>query len=83
MGETTSLRPSETTAAATTTVTESTADLSGVKDYLLAHTGQLAGFTAEFKADAEAYHELAEAAGFDYEALWSQSAISSPRCSKA
>ncbi len=64
----------ETTSAPATTETGSTADLSGVKDYLLEHTGLLTGFTADFEADAQAYHELAEAAGFDYEALWSQSA---------
>ena len=50
------------------------ADLSAVKDYLLDHTEQLAGFTAAFKADAEAYYGMAEEAGFDHEALWSERA---------
>ena len=35
----------DTTAATTTGEMESMADLSGVKDYLLDHTGQLTGFT--------------------------------------
>jgi hypothetical protein len=64
-----------TTAEAPATETAAgTADLAAVKEYLLDHTGQLSGFTAEFAADAQAYHDLAEAAGFDYEALWSESA---------
>jgi Imelysin len=65
-------------AAAPTTTTSTTsaaaADLGGVKDYLLEHTDLLTGFAADFQEDAQAYHDLAEAAGFDYEALWSQSA---------
>ncbi len=64
----------ETTETAPTTGTASTVDLDGVKNYLLEHTERLADFTARFKADAQAYHELAESAGFDYEALWSESA---------
>jgi hypothetical protein len=58
----------------TTTTTESAAapQLDGVKDYLLDHTEQLTGFTADFKAAAEDYHALAEEAGFDYEALWAE-----------
>jgi hypothetical protein len=60
--------------AATETDAQAAADLAAVKEYLLDHTGQLTGFTADFAADAQAYHDLAEAAGFDYEALWSQSA---------
>jgi Imelysin len=63
----------ETTSAPTTTETESTADLSGVKDYVLEHSSLLTGFTSDFKEDAQAYYDLAEAAGFDQEALWSQS----------
>jgi hypothetical protein len=51
----------------------SAADLSGVKDYLLEHTGLLTGFTTEFAADAQSYYDLAEAAGFDYEQLWASS----------
>src|SRR5262245_57121438 len=63
-----------TTAATTTGEMESMADLSGVKDYLLDHTGQLTGFTAQFKTDAQAYHDMAEASGFDYEQLWADNA---------
>ncbi len=58
----------------TTTTSAAAADLGGVKDYLLEHTDLLTGFAADFQEDAQAYHDLAEAAGFDYEALWSQSA---------
>jgi hypothetical protein len=50
------------------------ADLSGVKEYLQEHTELLTGFTAQFAADAQAYHDLAEEAGFDYEALWNERA---------
>jgi hypothetical protein len=64
----------ETAAEPATTAAAAGSDLSGVKDYLLEHTELLTGFTAEFAADAQAYHDLAEAAGFDYEALWAQSA---------
>lgn len=60
-------------ATETTETAEAPADLGAVKDYLLEHTGQLTSFTAAFHEDAQAYHELAEAAGFDYEALWSSS----------
>ena len=49
------------------------ADLDGVKDFLLAQSQQLQGFTKEFRANAEAYHALARKAGFDDEQLWSQS----------
>jgi hypothetical protein len=60
--------------AMTDTHAEATADLSGVKDYMLEHTELLSGFTADFAADAQTYHDLAEEAGFDYEALWSENA---------
>jgi hypothetical protein len=62
----------ETISAPTTTETRPSADLSGVKDYILEHSGLLMGFTADFKEDAQAYHDLAEAAGFDYVALWNE-----------
>jgi hypothetical protein len=71
-----------TTAAATTeaTATEAAApaetaaaDLSGVKSYLSDHTTALTGASAEFLAAAQAYYDLAEAAGFDVAALWEQS----------
>src|SRR6187551_369504 len=44
-------------------------ELTPVKDYLLDHTARLERATAKIRADAEAYHGLAEAAGFDYAAL--------------
>jgi hypothetical protein len=50
------------------------ADLDGVKDYLLEHTAQLSGFTGEFAALAQSYYDLAAGAGFDSEALASDSA---------
>jgi Imelysin len=50
------------------------AQLAGVKEYLLQHTGLLTGFTREFVADARAYEELAGEAGFDYDALWREKA---------
>jgi hypothetical protein len=42
------------------------ADLSAIKDYLLAHTERLVTETSALRADAEAYYRLAEAADFDY-----------------
>jgi hypothetical protein len=60
------------TGAATTTEATAAPQLDGVKDYLLDHTGQLTGFTADFQSAAEEYHALAEEAGFDYEALWAE-----------
>lgn len=66
--------PATTAAPEAAETAEGSADLGPVKDYLLDHTEQLTGFTADFHADAQAYHELAEASGFDYEALWSASA---------
>ena len=59
--------------ATTTTATASSAQLDGVKDYVLEHSGLLTGFTAAFEEDAKAYHDLAAQAGFDYERLWSDS----------
>jgi hypothetical protein len=60
------------TGGATTPEAAAAPQLDGVKDYLLDHTEQLTGFTAEFKSAAEEYHALAEETGFDYEALWSE-----------
>jgi uncharacterized protein (UPF0335 family) len=45
------------------------ADLGAIKAYLLEHTERLKADTAQLQTDAEAYYELAESAGFDYEAL--------------
>lgn len=69
--------PATAAAAATDAATpaeSAAADLTGVKDYLLQHTRLLAGFTGEFLAAAREYGGLAEAAGFDYERLWEESA---------
>ena len=60
------------TGAATTTEAAAAPQLDGVKDYLLDHSAQLTGFTADFKSAAEEYHALAEETGFDYEALWAE-----------
>jgi hypothetical protein len=46
--------------------------LVGVKEYLLQHTQRLTEFTGRFEADARRYYRLADAAGLDYEALWSR-----------
>ena len=59
---------------ATETQAAPAAALSGVKEYLQEHTELLTSFTAEFAADAHAYYDLAEEAGFDYEALWNERA---------
>jgi hypothetical protein len=45
------------------------ADLGAIKDYLASHTASLQDHTATLAADAEAYHALAEEAGFDYDKL--------------
>jgi hypothetical protein len=45
------------------------ADLAAIKDYLLEHTERLVGDTGAVRENAEAYHDLAASADFDYEAL--------------
>jgi hypothetical protein len=47
----------------------SSADLGAVKGYLLEHTTRLVADTERLRREAEGYHALAEAAGFDYVAL--------------
>ena len=47
-----------------------TADLGGVKNYLLEHTTLLTGFTRGFAADAQRYYDLAERTSFDSRTLW-------------
>jgi hypothetical protein len=59
----------DTTASATATTAAASADLGPVKRYLLDHTERLREETAALERDAEAYHALAERAGFDYAAL--------------
>ena len=44
-------------------------DLAAIKTYLLQHTQRLVAETAALRADATAYHALAEKANFDYERL--------------
>lgn len=57
------------TTADTTASEAQTADLSAMKDFLVAHSDDLVAQTAELKAVAEEYYDLAEAADFDYEAM--------------
>lgn len=46
------------------------ADLASVKSYLVDHVARSKAGTEEVLTHARAYYDLAEAAGFDYEALW-------------
>ncbi len=48
------------------------ADLAAVKTFLLDHTEQLQGEVTTLRENAEAYHTLAEQAGFDYDRLLSE-----------
>jgi hypothetical protein len=59
-----------TDAAVTPASSSASADLGGVKEYLLEHTALLSDFTGELGAFAQTYYDLAAAADFDYEALW-------------
>ncbi|MGH2615051.1 MAG: imelysin family protein [Thermomicrobiales bacterium] len=45
-------------------------DLESVKAYLIEHVGKSKAGTADVLAHAQEYYDLAEAADFDYEALW-------------
>ena len=58
----------ETTSAAA----DGSANLTAVKDYLTDHSARLAEQTATLRELGEEYHELAEAAGFDYQRLLSE-----------
>jgi hypothetical protein len=49
--------------------TEAAAQLGAVKAFLTDHTDRLVEDTATLREDAEAYHRLAEEAGFDYRRL--------------
>jgi hypothetical protein len=66
----------ESSDSASTSTATSTAAAQGefaeVKDYLLAHTGPLAGTTAELSEQAQQYYDLAKEENFDYEALLSE-----------
>ncbi|MBE2317199.1 EfeM/EfeO family lipoprotein [Solirubrobacter sp. CPCC 204708] len=56
-------------AAATPAATETAADLGAIKTYLLDHTDRLVSSVEQLQRDAQAYHDLAEAADFDYAQL--------------
>lgn len=58
-----------TTSATSSTAAAGSADLGAIKDYLLAHTERLTRDVTAIQRDAEAYHALAEKAGFDYARL--------------
>jgi hypothetical protein len=63
-------------AAVATPVAEdgiSTADLSGIKTYLLDKSSDLTSSSKSLKEASDRYYALAEAAGFDYTALWESS----------
>lgn len=49
-------------------------DLSGIKTYLVGKTAELKASSASLKAASDTYYALAEASGFDYNALWSSNA---------
>lgn len=49
---------------------QDTVDLAGIKSYLLDHVAQLEENTARLEQASLDYFNLAEAAGFDYAALW-------------
>jgi hypothetical protein len=53
----------------TTTAADTRSDLGPVKDYLTEHTEELSAQTADLRANAERYYDLAESVGFDYERL--------------
>ena len=56
-------------AATATTAAAADADLSAIKDYLLAHTARLEAETATLAADARQYYDLAKGVDFDYAQL--------------
>jgi Imelysin len=54
---------------AETTTEASGSDLVAIKDYLTAHSAELAEHVTVLREDGEAYYELAESVDFDYERL--------------
>lgn len=52
---------------------QSTADLSGIKTYLLGKSSELTTSSKSLKEASDKYYELAQSAGFDYAALWGSS----------
>jgi len=60
-------------AAAPTAIVEeqaSSTDLSGIKTYLLDKSSELRASSQALKEASDKYYQLAEAADFDYAALW-------------
>ena len=56
----------------TTTGDSQTANLSGLKTYLVGKTTALVASTATFRANSDRYYELAKATNFNYEQLWKE-----------
>jgi hypothetical protein len=56
-------------ADATPTPSAQSADLGAIKTFLLDHTARLTTDVTQLQTDAQAYYDLAEAAGFDYAKL--------------
>jgi hypothetical protein len=56
--------------AAPTVAPKPTADLSGIKTYLLGKAGELKSNTASLKSASDRYYDLAKASHFDYAKLW-------------
>ena len=54
-----------------TSATGAQADLSGIKSYLLETETELTEATGRLRTASDRYYTLAEAAGFDYQAMWS------------
>lgn len=48
----------------------STADLSGIKTYLLGKSSELTASSRSLKEAGDKYYQLAETSGFDYAAMW-------------
>lgn len=61
-------------ASAAAADSQQTANLSGIKEYLLQQTSALSEQAQELQQAATAYHALAASHGFDYTALWNSSA---------
>jgi len=57
-------------AAGATAAGSGGSELNGVKSYLVDKSAKLKRATAELQAQSDAYYALAEAANFDYPALW-------------
>lgn len=54
---------------------QETVDLSGIKTYLVENATALDAYAAQLEAAAAEYFALAEAAGFNYNALWSEKRV--------